>query len=87
MDTSIDDPIISLPSNLFVTPETLAHVPVIKISRPHHLRIAEISDDILASNLETSIISAQHEQPQEIQIWHQAHGLENETHFGIKARP
>ena len=32
MDTSIDDPIISLPSNLFVTPETLTHVPVVEIS-------------------------------------------------------
>ena len=70
MDTSIDDPIISLPSNLFVTPDTLAHVPIVEISRPHHLWIAEISDNILASDLETSIISAQHEQPQEIQVWH-----------------
>src|SRR5487761_1399544 len=84
MNTSIDDPIISLPSNLFITPETLAHVPVLEISRPHHLRITEISDDILASNLETSIISAQHEQPQEIQIWHRAHRLEKRNSLWYK---
>ena len=70
MDASVDDPIISLPSNLFVTPETLAHVPVLEISQPHHLRIAKISDDILTSNLKTSIISTQHNQSQDIQIWH-----------------
>ena len=76
MNTSIDNPIIALPSNLFITPDTLAHIPVVEISQPHHLQIAEVSNHILESNLETSIISAQHEQPQMIQKWHQAHGLE-----------
>ena len=69
MDTLIDNPIITLPSNLFVTPETLTQVPVVKLSQSHHLRVMEISDHILESDLKTSIISAQHNDPQIIQKW------------------
>ena len=69
MDISVDDPIITLLSNLFVPPETLAHVLVVEISQPHHLHVMEISDHILESNLETSITSAQYEDPQLIQTW------------------
>ena len=58
MDASLDDPIIVLPSNLFVPPKTLAHIPIVEISWPHHLCVTEISNLILESDLETSIISA-----------------------------
>ena len=64
INASIDDPIIALPSNLFVPPETLTQVPVVEVSRPHHLRVTDISDHILETDLETSITSAQYEEPQ-----------------------
>ena len=81
-DASNDDPIIALPADLFITPETLKNVPVIEIKQPHHIRVTEATeDDLMGADLESSIIAAQSEHQDTLERWHRAHGLE--THSGL----
>jgi len=90
VDPSNDDPIIALPTDLFVTPTTgeyVVHIQILakltslestdtQMDVEAMVRLTDINNHLAATDVDTTIIVAQSEYAEVLEKWHRAHSLE-----------